>query len=133
MDLRVFWDKEQSREYKGHIHIGPTSRTHCTSCDGGARPLAKGIGVHFVDEHGTEIFVTGPDCFKKHTDIQSLSQIPTIGFGFADVRTGRSRAAGTAGLQTPFRTAVAGISPDQETAYANVMLRPKFCLPWGFR
>lgn len=132
MTLQKFWDKAGKHHYEGTLHIGPTSATHCTSCDGGKRPLAKGIAVHFTDNAGTAIFVTGPECFKKHTDITSLAQIPTIGFGFDDIALNRTVVSAPR-LQTGFRSAVTdGITPRQQEAYANVLLRAKILPAIGF-
>jgi len=128
----TFWDKDKKRQFSGHIHIGPTSCTHCTSCDGGARPLARGIAVHFTDQEGKALFTTGPECFKKHTDISSLSKIPTIGFGFSDVSLGRSRISSPLSLAGGFKGAAKGIDAAQEAAYANVLLRAKILPAMGF-
>lgn len=133
MELFTFWDKEKKRSYEGHIHIGPTSCTHCTSCDGGARPLARGIAVHFTDQEGKALFTTGPECFKKHTDIASLSQIPTIGFGFSDVAIGRSRSSPSLSFRGGFKGAAKGFDAVQEAAYANVLLRAKILPSMGFQ
>lgn len=133
MELQAFWNKEKTHHYEGHIHIGPTSHTHYTSCDGGARPLARGIAVHFTDKDGQSIFTTGPECFKKHTNISSLAHIPTIGFGFSDIRTGRSRSSALPKLLSGFKTATKGIEAEQEAAYANVLLRAKILPAMRFK
>ena len=129
---KTFWDKQHLRSYEGSIHIGPTSATHCTSCDGGKRPLARGIAVHFTDQAGLPVFTTGPECFKKHTDIESLGQIPTIGYGFGDVTLGRT-PAGTTRLYAGFKAAAnESITPRQQNAYGNVLLRAKILPAMGF-
>lgn len=131
MELSTFWDKDKTHRYEGHIHIGPTSSTHCTSCDGGARPLARGIAVHFTDKDGNAVFTTGPECFKKHTDIAILSQIPTIGFGFSDVTLGRGRSPSS--FRSGFKIVAKGLDAEQEAAYANVLLRTKILPAMGFK
>jgi hypothetical protein len=133
MEINTFWNKNGTRQYEGHIHIGPTSATHCTSCDGGARPLARGIAVHFTDQNGRTIFATGPECFKKHTDIKNLSSIPTIGFGFADVSLGRKKTSNGSLISPSFRDAHEGLPALQQEAYANVLLRAKVLPSMGFK
>lgn len=106
--------------------------THCMSCDGTARPLKRGIAVHFSDQQG-DVFVTGPDCYKKHTDISSLSYIPVVGgIGFNDISTGAIRASvdrlysGATPLERTF-------DQRQDDAFNNVMLRAPILPQKGFR
>lgn len=132
MSQQIFWNKDRTREYRGRIFVSCTAETHCSSCDGGKRPLARGIAVHFTDENNQTIFTAGPDCFRKHTDL-SLSQIPTIGYGFADIKTGRDRTSPALRLGGMFDAAVKGLSSRQDIAYSNVMLRARILPSMGFR
>lgn len=128
-----FWDKERTQSFQGHIHIGPTSQTHCCSCNGGKHPLEKGLAVHFRDRSGNTLFQTGPNCFKKHTDIP-MSQIPVFGFGFADI-TLKPRGPNTnpPQLSPVYKLAAQGLDARQERAYANVQLRADVLPRLGFR
>lgn len=127
-----FWSEDKTQRFRGQICIGPTTHTHCTCCNK-KKPnrLEKGIAVTFTDENGTVRYVSGPSCFRKHTDLEE-QEIPVAGWSFADVRAGRhtprvkKKSGGRGKGRRP------AIDPTQEDAYINVALRANILPAAGF-
>ncbi|MBA4078940.1 MAG: hypothetical protein C0508_28175, partial [Cyanobacteria bacterium PR.023] len=127
----VFKSADGSQTFKGHMFLGPTSCAECASCKSGARELKLGLGVTFQDEAGKVLFVTGTSCFSKHTNIE-LRDIPRLGLSDSDLKAlglGKRRRGGA---REPFEKAITILDPEQEEAYANVLLRAQKMPLLGF-